>query len=276
LKEGCQWLELLRNRFPDSERLLQNLGIGLSELGHYDRAIECLRRLLEVAPKNHRGRVALGVALGRNGELTAATHELRKVVDEAPDDVWGRKNLGGILFRQGLFAEAKPQLEEAVSLAPTDGHAWLILGETLLVLNEIAPARTALQKARSLTKGMIQEKAETLLNRLTDTLFDRGADGVRSNLVEGLVWAIRTLNKIGDEQAIRRLILQAALLGQSGLTLTDPKPVHTLEGYTGGALSGFQVACLIHAGVRRLAPGTATGFNWEAEYEHAVKLAKDV
>lgn len=276
LKEGCQWLELLRGRFPNSERLLQNLGIGLSELGHYDRAIECLRRLLEVDPKNHHGRVALGVALGRKGELPTATRELRRVVEEAPDDVWGQKNLGGILFRQGLFAEAKPHLEEAVSLAPADGHAWLILGETLLALDETELARVALLKARSLTKGMLQEKAESLLNRLTDTMFDRGEDGLRSDVVTGLVWAIRTLATIGDEESMRRLILQAALLGQSGLTLTDSKPVHTLEGYTGGALSGFQVACLIHAGVQRLAPGTATGFNWEAEYARAVKLANEV
>ena len=28
LKEGCQWLEALRSRFPDSEKLLQGLGIG--------------------------------------------------------------------------------------------------------------------------------------------------------------------------------------------------------------------------------------------------------
>jgi predicted Zn-dependent protease len=276
LKEGCQWLELLRGRFPGSERLLQNLGIGLSELGHYDRAIECLRHLLEVAPKNHRGRVALGVALGRKGELSAAILELRKVVEEAPEDLWGQKNLGGILFRQGLFAEAMPHLEKAVSLDPADGHAWLILGETLLARDETGRAREALQKARSFSKGKLQERAESLLNRLADTLFERGEDGLRSAVVAGLVWAIRTLDHVGDEQAKRSLILQAAMLGQSGLTLTDPKPVHTLEGYTGDALSGFQVACLIHAGVQRLAPGTATGFNWEAEYVQAVKLANEV
>ena len=273
LKEGCQWLELLRGRFPDSERLLQNLGIGLSELGQYERAIECLGQLLEAAPQNHHGRVALGVALGRKGDLIAATRELRKVVEEAPEDVWGQKNLGGILFRQGLFGEAMAHLEKSVSLAPTDGHAWLILGETLLALNETARAREALQRARSLTKGRLQEKAESLLNRLTDTLFDRGEDGLRSDVVAGLVWAIRTLDKAGDEPAQRRLILQAALLGQSGLTLTDPKPVHSLEGYEGAPLSGFQVACLIHAGVQRLAPGTNTGFNWESEYRRAVEVS---
>ncbi len=119
----------------------------------------------------------------------------------------------------------------------------------------------------------MQEKAESLLNRLTDTLFERGEDGFRSAVVAGLVWAIRTLDQIRDEQAKRSLILQAAMLGQSGLTLIDPKPVHSLEGCPGGMLSGFQVACVIHAGGQRLDPRTATGFDWDHEYARAAKLA---
>ncbi len=271
LKEGCQWLEALRSRFPDSEKLLQGLGIGLSELGELDRAIECLERLVELAPGNHHGRVALGVALGRQGDWIAAERQLRQVVEDVPDDVWGQKNLGGILFRQGRFAEAVTPLEKAVQLAPKDGHAWLVLGETLLALNEIGRARGVLQKARTLTKGQLQDKAVALLDQTLDALFTRDADGLRPEVVDGLVWALRVLAGMGDSKARQQLVLRAALLGQSGIDLLAPEPVHSLDGYAGGPLTGFQVGCLIHAGVQGLSPGTKTGLDWEAEYDRAVE-----
>jgi Flp pilus assembly protein TadD len=209
LKEGCQWLEALRSRFPDSEKLLQGLGIGLSELGELDRAIECLERLVELAPGNHHGRVALGVALGRQGDWIAAERQLRQVVEDVPDDVWGQKNLGGILFRQGRFAEAVTSLEKAVQLAPKDGHAWLVLGETLLALNENGRARGVLQKARTLTKGQLQDKAVVLLGQTLDALFTRDADGLRPEVVDGLVWALRVLAGICDSKARQQLVLRA-------------------------------------------------------------------
>jgi len=239
--------------------LLQGLGIGLSELGELDRAIECLERLVELAPGNHHGRVALGVALGRQGDWIAAERQLRQVVEDVPDDVWGQKNLGGILFRQGRFAEAVAPLEKAVQLAPKDGHAWLVLGETLLALNEIGRARGGLQKARTLTKGQLQDKAVALLDQTLDALFTRDADGLRPEVVDGLVWALRVLAEMGDSKARQQLVLRAALLGQSGIDLLAPEPVHSLDGYAGGPLTGFHVGCLIHAGIQGLSPGTNTG-----------------
>jgi tetratricopeptide (TPR) repeat protein len=196
------------------------------------------------------------------------------VVDQVPGDVWGQKNLGGILFRQGRFAEAVAPLEKAVQLAPKDGHAWLVLGETLLALNEIGRARGVLQKARTLTKGELQEKAVVLLGQTLDALFARDAEGLRPQVVNGLVWALRFLGGFGDAKSRQQLVLRAALLGQSGIDLIAPEPVHFLDGYDCGPLTGLQVGCLIHAGVQGLSPGTKTGLDWEAEYERAVELLK--
>ena len=204
----------------------------------------------------------------------ATERQLRQVVEEVPDDVWGQKNLGGILFRQGRFAEAVTPLEKAVQLAPKDGHAWLVLGETLLALNEIGRARGVLQKARTLTKGQLQDKAVVLLGQTLDALFTRDADGLRPEVVDGLVWALRVLAGMGDSKARQQLVLRAALLGQSGIDLLAPEPVHSLDGYDGGPLTGFQVGCLIHAGVQGLSPGTKTGLDWEAEYDRAVERSK--
>lgn len=274
LKEGCQWLEMLRVRLPDSERLLENLGIGLSESGQYDRAIECLGRLLELFPKNQQGRVALGVALGRTGDLDGAARELVRVLSDNPGNPWARKNLGGILFRQGNFSDAVVHLEIAVRSAPADGQAWLVLGETLLSMGEVSRARDSLRKARDLTQGMLQARATSLLDRTLDASFSRDADGLRVEVVDGLIWAIHTLNGIADGARRQRVVLDAALLGQSGLDLTDPAPVHAFGDCVAGPLSRLQVACLIHAGVQGLAPGSSTGLDWEPEYRRAMEMVQ--
>ena len=86
-------------------------------------------------------------------------------------------------------------------MAPKDGHAWLVLGETLLALNEIGRARGVLQKARTLTKGELQEKAVVLLGQTLDSLFARDAEGLRPEVVDGLVWALRVLAGMGDSKA---------------------------------------------------------------------------
>ena len=113
-----------------------------------------------------------------------------------------------------------------------------------------------------------------LLDQMLDALFTRDADGLRPEVVEGLVWALRVLAEIGDAKARQQLVLRAALLGQSGIDLLAPEPVHSLDGYAGGPLTGFQVGCLIHAGVQGLSPGTKTGLDWEAECDRAVELLK--
>lgn len=273
VREGCQRLDLLRARFPDSVKLLLNLGMGWSDLGQLDRAIDVLRRVVALDPLNHRGRIALGVALGRQGDVAKALAELTRVVHEAPDDVWGRKNLGGLLLRQGQAADAVVHLEAAVKRDPSDGHAWLLLGEALLATQNPARARDALHRARRLTTGSMQDAATTLLNRATDTGFTRDADGLRPEVIDGLAWAIRTLDAIHDPEARRMLFLRAALLAQGGIDLKSREPVHALEGYEHGPLSGLQVACLIHAGVQTMAPGADTGLDWRPEHDVAVERA---
>ena len=73
-----------------------------------------------------------------------------------------------------------------------------MLGETLLALNEIGRARGVLQKARTLTKGQLQDKAVALLDQTLDALCIRDAEGLRPQVVDGLVWALRALAGIGD------------------------------------------------------------------------------
>jgi hypothetical protein len=67
----------------------------------------------------------------------------------------------------------------------------------------------------------LQDKAVVLLGQTLDALFTRDADGLRSEVVDGLVWALRILAGMGDSKARQQLVLRAALLGQSGIDLLE-------------------------------------------------------
>ncbi len=49
----------------------------------------------------------------------------------------------------------------------------------------------------------------TLLDQTLDALFTRDADGLRPEVVDGLVWALRVLGGMGDSKARQQLVLRA-------------------------------------------------------------------
>ncbi|HRI15565.1 MAG TPA: tetratricopeptide repeat protein [Verrucomicrobiota bacterium] len=268
LREGAQLLELIRARTPDSPDVLYNLGVALSELGEFPRAIAVLRRLVEIDPDHLPGRVSLGVALGRSGNETEAVEVLTQALELAPDDVWAQKNLGGILFRLGRVAEARVHLETAVDLAPCDAQTWYILGETRLATGDGVSARDALNLARAIDPdGPIRDRAEAALNCLADSELPRNADGVNPEALKAMIAALKRLRSLTPEAA-KQLTLQAALLGQNGLRFEDPVPRHRIEGIS-EPLIALEVACLIHAGVQTISPGAETGFPLSSEFLEA-------
>ncbi len=80
-----------------------------------------------------------------------------------------------------------------------------------------------------------------LLDQTLDSLFARDAEGLRPQVVDGLVWALRFLAGFGDAKSRQQLVLRAALLGQSGIDHIAPEAVHFSDGYDGGPLTGLQV-----------------------------------
>ncbi len=268
LREGAQLLEVTRSRLPDSPDLLFNLGVARSELGELDRAIDILTHLLELQPDHVHGLVALGVALGRSKRLAEALEPLSKAVEVAPGDPWAQRNLGGILYRLDRTTEARPHLDTAVQLAPKDAQAWLLLGEICSVLGDFDAARGALTRARTLDPhGSTRDRADAILNRLANAELGYTGQGVSSETLAAMKWAVRKLQSLSP-QAASELTLKAALIGQHGLRLTDLDQVHRLDGIA-KSLTALEVACLIHAGVRQVSKDAETGFPLEGAYQMA-------
>ena len=93
-----------------------------------------------------------------------------------------------------------------------------------------------------------------------------------SEAVPLLLAALRRFDQM-DEEAIKKLTLEAALLGQEGIDYADGTERHQLKAAPGESFSGLGVMCLLYAGLKRLAPtDTNLGIDLNDEFAMALEL----
>ena len=92
-----------------------------------------------------------------------------------------------------------------------------------------------------------------------------------------LLSALRRFDRM-DDDAIKRLTLEAAVLGQEGIDYADGTKRHRLKALPGELLNGLEVMCLLYAGLKRIAPAEADlgldlndAFTMALELYHAEK-----
>jgi hypothetical protein len=87
-----------------------------------------------------------------------------------------------------------------------------------------------------------------------------------------LLSALRRFDRL-DDDAVKRLTLDAAVLGQEGLDYADTAKRLQLNSLPGELLSGLEVMCLLYAGLKRIAPTEAdVGFDLNDEFAMALEL----
>jgi tetratricopeptide (TPR) repeat protein len=116
-----------------------------------------------------------------------------------------------------------------------------------------------------------------ILEKLTDS--DRG--GVTNpallktkspEAVPFLLAALRRFERMDDE-AIKKLTLEVAMLGQEGIDYSDSRRRHRLKAAPGEEFSGLEILCLLYAGVKRIAPaGADPGVDLNDEFAMALEL----
>ena len=87
-----------------------------------------------------------------------------------------------------------------------------------------------------------------------------------------LLAALRRFDGIGED-AIKRLTLEVAVLGQEGIDYADAAKRHRLKAAPDEEFSGLEIMCLLYAGLKRLAPAEADpGFDLNDEFAMALEL----
>ena len=88
---------------------------------------------------------------------------------------------------------------------------------------------------------------------------------------------IKTLDRYEGmaEEAVKRVVMEAAFAGEKGVKFTDPTPTHKLEALPGETLSGLEIMCLLYAGLRRISPempDAEIGMDLDEEYKAAIEI----
>jgi predicted O-linked N-acetylglucosamine transferase (SPINDLY family) len=151
---------------PRDAANLRRLGAALLSVHKAAEAADVLRRAVEIEPGNVRGHNNLGQVLLQLGETHAAILCFEQALKLDPRYAIGRLNLGIGLELTHRPVEALSQYDQLLALHPDSAPAWAKRGALLSQLNRATDALYSLDRAIALNAGDAQthtEKAAVLL-----------------------------------------------------------------------------------------------------------------
>ena len=102
--------------------------LNLAREGKYDRALDCLDRVLEIDPEHVRARYNKGVCFFKQGRLRESSMVFRELIPDCPGDADIYNNMGNIMSRTGQHDKARVCFEKALQLDPNHAAALCALG----------------------------------------------------------------------------------------------------------------------------------------------------
>jgi tetratricopeptide (TPR) repeat protein len=116
---------------PGHAEARANLGVALAKMGRVDEAIPQLEKALRIDPSSSLTHANLGLAL-RGKDPARALEHMRRAVELKPDFMEARLNLGAALLDGGQDAEARAAFDGALAIDPRSAPAHFRLGSILL------------------------------------------------------------------------------------------------------------------------------------------------
>jgi len=272
LAQAILLLELFLSESPDDAVILYNLGMAYSDLGILDKALPCLRHLLEVDPTHVNGRVALGVAMMRHGDSEEAVAELRRAAEDDPTNPWAQRNLGASLLKAGKATEGADHMRRATELNPEDVRAWYDLGQAYEQSGDDAQADQAYTRAMDADEyGEVAKLARAARRRIAERSFRAVTPGILR--MDAVMYCANALEKFESMSPgeMQRIAAELAMLGSRGLDPNDATPKYSLRSLP-GQFSALQLVSYLYVALKKIAPDQDIGFDLSAEYEAAIAL----
>lgn len=248
-----------------------NLGMALSDLGELGEAIKLLKEVVSEDPGDANAWVSLGVAHKRNGDLEKAIKTLEKALKIDGENGYVLKNLGVVLCEKSETAEnGRRLLERASQLMPGDGQVWLGLGRGYEEAKDLEAADAAYRKVLELAPyGQLNDLAKEGLSRISEATF-RETSPERPDAVMYCLGAMERFDGMPMGE-VKKISMEIAVLGMSGLDVNDPSPKYTVSSLE-GQFSGLHLLCIEYVGFKMFEPNLDLGFDLSAEYQKASAL----
>lgn len=141
---AAEHLRMFLNTYPQEPRARQLLGLCLTEIGDFRRALPELEMSYKLNAKDASILFSLAYANARAGDVDRAAELLRRL--EA-DPTQAKLIEGMIEYRRGRFSEAKALFQGVLALKPDSVPAITALGRLELLAHHDAEAITLLERA---------------------------------------------------------------------------------------------------------------------------------
>lgn len=208
LQAQIQELDQRMNTMVEMSYLF-NQGEEAYHEGQYDKAVEFLRRALQIQPKNARVRYRLGRALTNLGRDDEALTELTTAMADGHDPEHSERGLAW-LFRHTDPARADEHAERALSAAPRNAANWNCVGLLRRDQEDFDGARKAHQKAHDLEPNTITTPFYLAL------LAAHAGQPARAQQ-----WSEEAVNLLDVERRARIFNIWSAVIRWSDLVLRD-------------------------------------------------------
>jgi tetratricopeptide (TPR) repeat protein len=118
--------------------------------GKPEKAAPVLQQVLGNAPTTYLAQYGLGMALSQQQQWSKAIDPLRKAIELQPDSAWAHYQMGVCLIKTGDYKTALVHLEIATSRLPGYGNAQALLAQAYEHLGRAEDAKRARAKAAQL------------------------------------------------------------------------------------------------------------------------------
>ena len=132
---------------PQIQAAQYYLGIAYSRLGEYAKAVDPLRKAVELRPDALMAQYELAICLYETGDLKTAAAHFEILVENRPDWSDARYSLASIYARTGRPQDAAKNLVTVLEQDPDHYRANLLLGRMLFLNGSYSDAQQFLEKA---------------------------------------------------------------------------------------------------------------------------------
>ncbi len=134
--------------YPDNAQLFFEYGLLLDKREMYEQAMAKMERVLELQPDHADALNYIGYTWADNNiHLDRALDYIKRAVDLKPDNGYIMDSLGWVYYRRGELPKAAKELERSLELEPGDPHIYDHLGDVYRALGEKTKAVKVFKKA---------------------------------------------------------------------------------------------------------------------------------